>query len=252
MTGDEAQLLHLLNASVGPRQGLVNDSTKEVVEDLMALDKPLKSNMESLIHAPLSEMHDSTVTQLSSSVQVPFSYYPFADLACLGALPLSDVAFLESQGSLHLPTRILLDALMHHDFLHIHPVLPLIHEGDFWEVYQQRVGDSSPPRISLPVLHAMLFASCTFVCDATVRRLGYSDVRSMRVSFFRRAELLLNFRAHLSLSPQRRQPFSHFHPCPRGRKSIRRGLQALSKMLGLPTPTSTLRHPNQSILHRNA
>lgn len=195
----ETQLSHLADGPASPGQvPAQDDSTEETPEDPTGLEKLLEFNMENSIRAPLGEVYDFTVFPFSASVQVPFSYYPFVDLACLGTLPSTDVAFLESQGSLHLPSRILLDEFMQYYFLHIHPVLPLIHEGDFWELYRQRVGGSSLPAISLPVLHAMLFASCTFVCDTTVMLLGYSDIRSMRASFFRRAKLLLDFGADTS------------------------------------------------------
>ncbi|KAI8649275.1 Cutinase transcription factor 1 beta-like protein [Fusarium keratoplasticum] len=203
---NETHLSHLSHDPAGPDQvPAEDDSTEETIEEMtedpMGLEKLLELNMENSIRAALGEVYDSRIFGFLASVQVPFSYYPFVDFACLGALPSTDVAFLESQGSLHLPARILLDEFMQHYFLHIHPVLPLIDEGDFWAAYQQRLGGFSTTTLSLPVLHAMLFASCTFVCDTTVMRLGYSDIRSMRASFFRRAKLLLDFGAdssHLS------------------------------------------------------
>lgn len=194
---------HLSHSPAGPDQApahddYTEDTIEETTRDPLGLEKLLELNMENSVRAALGEVHDSGVFGYLASVQVPFSYYPFVDFACLGALPSTDVAFLESEGSLHLPARILLDEFMQHYFLHVHPVLPLIDEGDFWAAYQHRIGGFSKTTLSLPVLHAMLFASCTFVSHSTVIRLGYPDIRSMRASFFRRAKLLLDFGADTS------------------------------------------------------
>ena len=48
------------------------------------------------------------------------------------------------------------------------------------------------------LLQAMLFASCTFVNQSTVSALGFSDIRSMRATFLRRAKLLYNLGTELS------------------------------------------------------
>lgn len=75
-------------------------------------------------------------------------------------------------------------------FLHIHSFLPLVNEGDFWELYDHVGADPPGQRLSLLLLQAMLFASCTFVAQSTIDALGFHDIRSMRAAYLWRAKLL--------------------------------------------------------------
>lgn len=80
----------------------------------------------------------------------------------------SDMNSLESQGCLSVPIKPILDELLQHYFLHIHPMLPLLDEGEFWESYDGESAESNldgKPRFSFLLLRAMLFASCT-VCTS--------------------------------------------------------------------------------------
>lgn len=92
---------------------------------------------------------------------VTYSYYAFLDANNLpNALP-QDVGYLEMQGCLRLPTNMLLDDFVKQYFLHVHPMLPIINEGDFWEVYGSPPEESTrSTRISLLLFQAMLFAAC--------------------------------------------------------------------------------------------
>lgn len=74
------------------------------------------------------------------------------------SLTAQDLAFLEAKGALHVPERPLLDEFMRQYFLHVHPMLPLIDEGDFWDTYQQT---DATKLIPLLLFQAMVFASCT-------------------------------------------------------------------------------------------
>ncbi|KAI1964520.1 hypothetical protein LOZ56_006189 [Ophidiomyces ophidiicola] len=125
------------------------------------------------------------------SSNVIFSFYRFLELRDLSTLPQEDVRFLEMKGCLHVPTNSILDEFIRQYFLHVHPCLPLLHEGDFWRSYYSRPGFTGKPgTISLFVFQAMLFVSCAFVPRHVVIAAGFSDVRTARNVFYNRAKLL--------------------------------------------------------------
>jgi hypothetical protein len=87
-----------------------------------------------------------------------------------------DINFLESQGCFRVPIRPLLDHFVQEYFLHVHPGLPIIDEGVFWEMYTHRsYHPAEHPRITLFVFQAIIFASCC-VSDSA---LSCSDQRYM-------------------------------------------------------------------------
>ncbi|KAF5673679.1 cutinase transcription factor 1 beta [Fusarium circinatum] len=93
---------------------------------------------------------------------ITYSYYPFLTLDMSGLEP-DDVHYLESRRCLSVPTPDALDDFIREYFLHVHPGLPLLDEAQFWAVYS---GDKVPdggPTISLFLLQAMLFASCSAI-----------------------------------------------------------------------------------------
>ncbi|KAH7123514.1 fungal-specific transcription factor domain-containing protein [Dactylonectria estremocensis] len=127
-----------------------------------------------------------------SNSEVVHLFYPFLALTNLHNVPHQDVNFLELQGCLRVPIRSLLDDFITQFFLHVHPILPLINEGDFWDMYCHEVDETPTTRISLLVFQAILFASCNFVSPSTMEALGYATIREMRASFHRRAKLLFD------------------------------------------------------------
>lgn len=97
-----------------------------------------------------------------ASTNVIFSYYSFLKSDLLSHMRPQDVNFLELQGCFHVPTRPALDEFVREYFLHVHPNLPMINESEFWEMYMHRgFYPAELPRMSLFVLHTMLFASCS-------------------------------------------------------------------------------------------
>lgn len=92
----------------------------------------------------------------------------------------------------------MLDDLVQQYFLHIHSFLPLVNEGDFWELYSHVGGNPPKERLSLLLFQAMLFASCTFVPQSTISALGFCNIRSMRATYLRRTKLLYNLGTELS------------------------------------------------------
>lgn len=92
---------------------------------------------------------------------VIYSFYPFLKHDNLSHMPPQDVNFIEQQGCFRVPSRPAIDEFMEEYFLHVHPSLPMIDEGEFWAMFGHR--GSFPPRnqMSLFVFQAMLFASCS-------------------------------------------------------------------------------------------
>ncbi|KAL0934747.1 fungal specific transcription factor domain-containing protein [Colletotrichum truncatum] len=150
-------------------------------------------------------MHGVVPTALWSSDQrnslnldITYSFYPFLTLGSLHSIPPQDVNFLELQGCLKIPTRATLDEFVQQYFLHVHPLLPMLNEGDFWDVYCTSPSNVPGERISLLLFQAMLFASCNFVSRQTIKTLGFSTIRAARAAFYRRAKLLYDFEAESS------------------------------------------------------
>jgi hypothetical protein len=97
---------------------------------------------------------------VSPDTDVIFSFYPFLELNIQSHMFPQDVNFLEQQACFRVPTRPALDELIRQYFLHVHPSLPMIDEGAFWEMYTYRgVIPAERPRISLFVFQAMAFAA---------------------------------------------------------------------------------------------
>ena len=68
---------------------------------------------------------------------------------------------LESQGCYRIPSAPVLKTFMHHYFLYVHPMLPVLNEGDFWDLHFPEIQTTSKTRQpSILLLQAMLFAAC--------------------------------------------------------------------------------------------
>lgn len=93
---------------------------------------------------------------------VTFSYYGFLKVKDLTTLLPEDVRYLETKGCLHVPSGAHLDQFVGHYFLHVHPCMPILDEGEFWDMYSSKRDDKKKPvGISLLVFQAMLFAAST-------------------------------------------------------------------------------------------
>ncbi|KXH28395.1 fungal specific transcription factor domain-containing protein [Colletotrichum simmondsii] len=137
--------------------------------------------------------------QNTMGIDVTYSFYPFLALGNLHGIPPQDVNYLELQGCLRVPTRAILDEFVQQYFLHVHPLLPMIHEGDFWDLYCVNPTSYVPgEKLSLLVFQAMLFACCNFVSRQTIKTLGFPTVRACRAAFYRRAKLLYDLESESS------------------------------------------------------
>lgn len=92
---------------------------------------------------------------------ITYTFYPFLETNNLSNILPQDVSYLEMQGCFRVPTKPVLDELVKQYFLHVHPIMPLFNEGEFWEIYGALSG-SAPghERVSLLVFQAMLFSAC--------------------------------------------------------------------------------------------
>ncbi|KAI0141635.1 hypothetical protein GGR57DRAFT_403338 [Xylariaceae sp. FL1272] len=133
------------------------------------------------------------------NADITYSYYPFLTINNLHNIMPQDVNYLESQGCLRVPTRDILDEFVKQYFLHVHPLLPLINEGDFWDLYCHQGNGGTTEKLSLLVFQAMLFSCCNFVSKTTINSLGFPNIRAARATFYRRTKLLYDLDTEASL-----------------------------------------------------
>ncbi|KAG5758645.1 hypothetical protein H9Q72_013225 [Fusarium xylarioides] len=128
---------------------------------------------------------------LNTRSHITYSYYPFLTVDMSGLEP-DDVYYLESRNCLSVPTPDALDHFIREYFLHVHPGLPLLDEAEFWAVYSGDKESCGGTTISLFLLQAMLFVSCSFIPFSTLKCLGFTSRRNAREKYYRRAKLLLD------------------------------------------------------------
>ncbi|KAI0804418.1 hypothetical protein GGR55DRAFT_691011 [Xylaria sp. FL0064] len=133
------------------------------------------------------------------NADITYSYYPFISISNLHNVMPQDVNYLDSQGCLRIPTRAILDEFMQQYFLHVHPLLPFINEGDFWNLYCHQGSEGSGEKMSLLLLQAMMFSCCNFVSKASIKALGFPDIRTARATLYRRSKLLFDSDTESSL-----------------------------------------------------
>ncbi|KAI0109037.1 hypothetical protein GGR51DRAFT_118512 [Nemania sp. FL0031] len=131
------------------------------------------------------------------NADITYSYYPFLAINNLHNVIPQDVNFLESQGCLRIPTRAILDEFVQQYFLHVHPLLPFLNEGDFWNLYCNQ--GCPGEKMSLLVFQAMLFSCCNFVSKTSIKALGFPNIRAARATLYRRTKLLFDFDTESSL-----------------------------------------------------
>ncbi|KAF7560803.1 hypothetical protein G7046_g3341 [Stylonectria norvegica] len=150
-----------------------------------------------LARANIALQHPCPTESPSSSVF--YLDYPFLQVGNLENLLSGDIDYLELQGCFQVPRREVLDEIVQQYFLHVHPLLPLFHEGDFWHMYSHRgPADVSAPKMSLLVWQSLMFASCNFTSPAVIEALGFSSIRQAKSGFYRKAKLLYDFETESS------------------------------------------------------
>ncbi|KAJ5787874.1 hypothetical protein N7457_002864 [Penicillium paradoxum] len=129
---------------------------------------------------------------LSHLANVLYTEYLFVDSQQLQDLPSEDLTFLESKDCLSLPGPDAIDEFIRKYFRCIHPIVPILDEVEVWRIY--RDNQSAGPKISLFVLQALLFASCTLVSVETLRQCGFKDQRDAGNQLYTRAKMLFEFK----------------------------------------------------------
>lgn len=111
---------------------------------------------------------------------VPYTHYPFIKPDNFAHVSIDDIDFLTAQGAFQLPVMQVLEEFLQEYFRHVHPHLPLIDEGVFWDAfYGNTFGRGEKYQISLFTFQAMLFA-CSNVkfylrsCRVSCSNLFYS------------------------------------------------------------------------------
>lgn len=166
-------------------------------------DGTLDNSPTSDLHTPVSVLHllqsplDCDVEQEDSPKStnlgtVDFNAYRFLKSDFLHTLPQDDIKYLEEQSCLRVPQRNILDEMVNQYFHNICPLLPLLNEAQFWRMYHSRMNASGVVEsgcMSLFVLQAMLFISCSFVSCNHLRSLGFQSIHRARRCFYRRAKV---------------------------------------------------------------
>ncbi|BCS25278.1 Zn(II)2Cys6 transcription factor [Aspergillus puulaauensis] len=66
---------------------------------------------------------------------INFAVYGFICTDFLLTIQQADIKYLEDQACLRVPRRELMDEMLNQYFRHIHPLLPVLNEAEFWAIY---------------------------------------------------------------------------------------------------------------------
>ncbi|SCO92690.1 uncharacterized protein FRV6_16818 [Fusarium oxysporum] len=179
--GRQVQINSLGQQSLSSSSFVVPDATGE---------NPTPKNVEApAFREPTGLTPNKSETRTKGLVL--YSYYQFLTIGNIHTIPYQDVNYLESQGCLHVPNRSILEVFLRSYFMHVHVFLPLIDEGDFWDMFSgsPTTTDGSKTTASLLVLQAMIFSTCNFVPLPTLQELGYHDVSTARTELYRKTKL---------------------------------------------------------------
>ncbi|KAH8600020.1 hypothetical protein B0O99DRAFT_590435 [Bisporella sp. PMI_857] len=130
----------------------------------------------------------------SFRVQVSYSSYPFLSLLRVQNLSKLDLRFLKDHGCFLVPAKPILDEFIQQYFLHVHPLLPVLDETEFWGMYSGRTC------LDFIVIFTTSRKNCRevlsviqFVTVATLRKLGISSPIQAASILYRRAKLIFDF-----------------------------------------------------------
>lgn len=103
-----------------------------------------------------STFSNSSKTPANGTGYNSYDSLPFIATPELGHLSALDVRFMQLNGCFDLPPMPILNELVRMYFLHTHPIVPLLDEGDFWDSFSCSNGEKIP----LLLFQAMVFAAC--------------------------------------------------------------------------------------------
>ncbi|KAL7947615.1 fungal-specific transcription factor domain-containing protein [Trichoderma barbatum] len=136
-----------------------------------------------------NEFTDSTPLCINNIGYSSHDTLPFIRAPELGHLSALDIRFMQLNGCFDLPPMPILNEFVRMYFLHVHPIVPLIEEGEFWGSFSCTSGE----KISLLVFQAMIFAACAFIPGAIAEATGFDCPRSATAAFYKKAKILYDF-----------------------------------------------------------
>jgi hypothetical protein len=128
------------------------------------------------------DTNTTTSTQLHDyRIELPDYVQPLSD-----DLDVEDLKILQEKGAFSVPHKNLLDELLLHHILYVHPFLPLLNLEEFHETIKEG-GNSN--KISLLLLQAVLFSAVPFVDLHLLEAEGYDDRESARRKCFEKVRV---------------------------------------------------------------
>lgn len=92
------------------------------------------------------------------AISLAYPSYSFLQAPTIRSIFNQDRKFLIAQGCFTLPQRWILDEFIRHYFLHVHPMLPMLNEAEFWTAYDgERPHNDPTGKVPMIVMQAILF-----------------------------------------------------------------------------------------------
>ncbi|RYC79927.1 hypothetical protein BFJ63_vAg17193 [Fusarium oxysporum f. sp. narcissi] len=141
-------------------------TTSEPRNILPATQKPSPPSAPTTIAQTSQEASNFAQNAAGSPTHPDYAFLQVPDTKDL--LP-QDLAFLVSQGCFVVPQRAALDDFLRQYFLHVHPMLPILNEKDFWLSYNS-VDNDVEYEMPMLVLQGILFISSGLLYDFSVEK----------------------------------------------------------------------------------
>lgn len=175
-----AQTDSAIPADVNTRATSVECIEKQTRRDVQARDQPpepdgnfVVTDSHTTANDPLAGSTDKDVSHCGSICRpmdlqdkqggafILFLYLHFIEADNFWSLEPQALSILERSWCLHVPVKPVLDQFVRQYFMRIHPVLPLLNEVEFRNVYDGKASpQSNATHISLFLLQAILFLAC--------------------------------------------------------------------------------------------
>ncbi|KAH6604455.1 hypothetical protein Trco_007901 [Trichoderma cornu-damae] len=196
----ERKSKHLKGLSIGafdvPQNGkAANEGTCMSLEGFSPRTASTISNLHDGGGRPRekSDVYNAFAVQSTVSIDdIGYSSHdslPFIRTPELGHVSALDIRFMQLNRCFDLPPMPILNEFVRVYFLHVHPIVPLFNEGDFWDSFSCTSGE----KISLLVFQAMIFAACAFIPGAIAEATGFDCPRSATAAFYKKAKILYDF-----------------------------------------------------------
>ncbi|PTB72617.1 N-terminal binuclear Zn cluster-containing/DNA binding domain-containing protein [Trichoderma longibrachiatum ATCC 18648] len=104
---------------------------------------------------------DQSTATMDGAVYSNVETLPFIRSPDLSHISALDIRFMQLNGCFNLPRMPILNEFVRIYFLHVHPIIPLFDEGEFWDSYSC----TNEQKMSLLVFQAIIFAACAILYD---------------------------------------------------------------------------------------